>query len=109
MDERETPHVIEVDDYVNARLDEAKDHFGRMLDRAVEKIRDDTRDKIREALSLVMMLTAASWGALAQDVDNTRVVAAAVTLAIILAAASYLVWSWLRRRRRAKQRDAKEF
>lgn len=95
---------LPVHEYVDARLDAAEARMKRSLDHAVEKVRDEAH----ETRAWVLLLTAASWGALAQDTDGTRLVAAIVTLGVVAVAGIYLVVRKQIRARRMREISEEE-
>lgn len=84
--------------YVEARLAASEEHVLRLLEHAIEKVKDEAW----ETRAWILLLTAASWGNLAanQQRDTTHVVAAAVTLGLVLLAGTFMVARRKYRRRR---------
>lgn len=91
-----TDHIREAEKQAEARLAYVEEHVLRLLEHAIEKVKDEAW----ETRAWILLLTAASWGALAQDQDPKRLIAAAVTLFLVVVAGSFMVLRRIARRKR---------
>lgn len=93
-----------IEAYVEARLKTIEERTARLLSAAVEKVKDEAW----ETRTWILLLTAASWGALAEDQDPRKIVGASVTLFLVTIAVGVFLYRWRRRKRRTSQSENEE-